>query len=132
MKLKIITQERVVYDDNVDEIYARGIDGEFEILKGHIPIMVALDIGVTRIIKNKESKSFAVMGGILQFKDDECLILTTLAETGEEIDEIRAKEALERNRRRLKEAKARIDSRRVEASIARAKARLKAKLNSDI
>ncbi len=132
MKLKIITQERVVYDDNVDEIYARGIDGEFGILKEHVPIMVALDIGVTRVVKNNEHKSFAVMGGILQFKDDECLILTTLAETGEEIDEIRAKEALERNRRRLKEAKARIDSRRVEASIARAKARLKAKLNSDI
>jgi F-type H+-transporting ATPase subunit epsilon len=129
MKLKIITQERVVFDDEVDEIYSKGVDGEFGILKGHIPIMSALDIGVTRIKKGNQSKSFSVMGGILQFKDDECLILTTLAETGDEIDEMRAREALERARRRRKEADARIDAKRAEAAIARAKARLKAKLN---
>ena len=69
------------------------------------------------------------MGGILQFKDDECLILTTLAESGDEIDEMRAREALERARRKRKDAEARIDAKRAEASIARAKARLKAKLN---
>ncbi len=129
MKLKIITQERVVFDDEVDEIYSKGVDGEFGILEGHIPIMSALDIGVTRIKKGNQSKSFSVMGGILQFKDDECLILTTLAETGDEIDEMRAREALERARRRRKEADARIDAKRAEAAIARAKARLKAKLN---
>ena len=129
MKLKIITQERVVFDDEVDEIYSKGVDGEFGILNGHIPIMSALDIGVTRIKKGNQNKSFSVMGGILQFKDDECLILTTLAETGDEIDEMRAREALERARRRRKEANARIDAKRAEAAIARAKARLKAKLN---
>lgn len=130
MNLKIITQERIVFEGEVDEVYARGIDGEFGILRGHIPVMVALDIGVTRAKLKTETKSFAVMGGILQYKDDECLILTTLAEAGDEIDEIRAKESLERAHRRLNDAKAKIDSKRVEASIARAKARLKAKLNS--
>ena len=69
------------------------------------------------------------MGGILQFKDDECLILTTLAEPGDEIDEMRAREAFERSKRLLLEANARMDSKRIEASMARAKARLKAKLN---
>ena len=129
MKLKIITQERVVFDDEVDEIYSRGVDGEFGILKGHIPMMSALDIGVTKIKKGNQQKSFSVMGGILQFKDDECLILTTLAESGDEIDEMRAREALERARRKRKDAEARIDAKRAEASIARGKARLKAKLN---
>ena len=90
MKLKIITQERVVFDqDNVDEIYTKGIDGEFGILKGHIPVMCALDIGVTRAVIGDVHRSFTTMGGILQFKDDECLILTTLAETDEEIDKDR-------------------------------------------
>ena len=42
MKLKIITQEKVVFDGEVDEIYSRGVDGDFGILKNHIPIMVAL------------------------------------------------------------------------------------------
>lgn len=128
MKLKIITQERVVFDERVDEIYSRGIDGEFGILKGHVPMMTALDIGVTRAKTGDEVKMFTTMGGILQFKDDECLILTTLAEPGEEIDEARAREALERAKRKLREANARMDAKRAEAAIARAEARLKAKL----
>lgn len=129
MKLKIITQERIVFDEEVDEIYSKGVDGEFGILKNHIPMMTALDIGVTKTIKNNTVKMFTTMGGILQFKDDECLILTTMAETGDEIDEVRAKEALERAKKRLKEANARIDAKRAEAAIARAEARLKAKLS---
>ncbi|MBP3846498.1 ATP synthase F1 subunit epsilon [bacterium] len=129
MNLKIITQERVVFDSEVDEIYTKGVDGEFGILKGHVPMMSALDIGVTKIKKDGETKSFTTMGGVLQFKDDECLILTTLAEPGDEIDEMRARESLERGRKLLKEANAKMDSKRIEASIARAKARLKAKLN---
>lgn len=129
MKLKIITQERVVFDDEVDEIYTRATDGEIGILKNHVPIMTSLEIGVTRAKINGNDKFFTTMGGILQFKDDECTILTTVAEQGDEIDELRAKEALERAQKRLKEAKTRIDSKRADAAIARAKARLKAKLN---
>ena len=129
MKLKIITQERVVYDGEVDEIYTRGVDGEFGILKGHQPIMSALDIGITRVVIGQDTKKFTTMGGILQFKDEECLILTTLSETEEEIDEIRARQALEKAQRRLREAGARLDAKRAEAAIARAEARLKAKLS---
>ena len=131
MKLKIITQERVVFDNEVDAVYSKGIDGEFGILKGHIPMMTALDIGVTRAIVGDETKKFTTMGGILQFKDDECLILTTLAESGEEIDEARARDALERAKRRLRNAEARMDAKRAEAAIARAEARLKASLSGE-
>jgi F-type H+-transporting ATPase subunit epsilon len=132
MKLKIITQERVVFDqDNVDEIYTKGVDGEFGILKGHIPVMCALDIGVTKAVMGNATKNFTTMGGILQFKDDECLILTTLAETDDEIDEVRARDALERAKRRLQNAEARMDAKRAEAAIARAEARLKARLSGE-
>lgn len=131
MKLKIITQERVVYDGEVDEIYTRGIDGEFGILKGHVPVMNALDIGVTRAKIGNSTKYFTTMGGILQFKDEECIILTSIAEQGTEIDELRAKEALERAMRDQKEAKTKMDAKRADAAIARAKARLKAKLNEN-
>ncbi|MBQ8458538.1 ATP synthase F1 subunit epsilon [bacterium] len=131
MKLKIITQEKVVFDEEVDAIYTKGIDGEFGILQGHIPVMSALDIGVTRAKIGNSEKKFTTMGGILQFKDEECLILTTLAESGEDIDEARARDALERAKRRLKNAEARIDAKRAEAAIARAEARLKARLSGE-
>ena len=129
MHLKIITHEKVVFDEEVDEIYTKTIDGEIGILKNHVPIMSALDIGVTRALRKGETKSFTTMGGVIQFKDEEALILTPTAESGSEIDVARAKDALKRAKARLAESKARIDAKRAEAAIARAMARLKATLN---
>ena len=129
MHLKIITHEKVVFDEDVDEIYSKGVNGEFGILKGHIPYMTALDIGVTKVIQGKEARYFTTMGGAFQFKDEEALILKECAECGNEIDEIRAREALDRAKARLAEADAKTDAKRAEAAIARAMARLKAKLN---
>lgn len=129
MHLKIITHERVVFDEDVDEIYSKGVNGEFGILKGHIPYMTALDIGVTKVVQDKKTRYFTTMGGAFQFKDEEALILTECAECGNEIDEMRAREALDRAKARLAEADAKTDAKRAEAAIARAMARLKAKLN---
>ncbi len=129
MRLKIITHEKVVFDEDVDEIYTRGVDGEFGILKNHVPVMSALDIGVTKVIQNGRSINFATMGGVLQFKDNECIILTTTAERGDQIDVARAKEALARAKARLEEHQAEVDAKRAEAALARAMVRLKATLN---
>ena len=69
------------------------------------------------------------MGGVFQFKNNEGLILTNTAESGDEIDITRAKAALARAQARLAEADASIDAKRAEAAVARAMARLKATLN---
>ncbi len=130
MHLKIITQEKVVFDEDVDEIYTKTTDGEMGILKNHVPVMAALDIGVTKAVKNNDSKFFTTMGGVFQFKNDEALILTSTAECGDEIDVTRAKEALKRAKERLANKDAQIDAKRAEAALARAMARLKATLNS--
>lgn len=130
MRLKIITHERVVFDEDVDEIYTKAIDGEIGILNNHVPLMAALDVGVTKTVKSGNVKYFTTMGGVLQFKDDEALILTTTAECGEEIDVTRAKEAMARAQARLAEVEAETDAKRAEAAVARAMARLKATLNN--
>lgn len=129
MHLKIITHEKLVFDEDVDEIYTRAMDGEFGILKNHVPIMSALDIGVTKVKQGSSMKFFTTMGGVLQFKDGECTILTTTAESGNDIDVARAEAALRRAKARLEENDAAIDSKRAEAAVARAMARLKATLN---
>ena len=130
MHLKIITHEKVVFDENVDEIYTKTTDGEMGVLKNHVPIMSALDIGVTKAVKDNVPIYFTTMGGVFQYKDDEALILTTTAERGEEIDVARAKEALKRAQARLADSEAEIDAKRAEAAVARAMARLKATLIS--
>ena len=129
MHLKIITHEKVVFDDDVNEIYKKRTDGEIGILKDHIPVMAALDIGVTKAVKEGETMFFTTMGGVLQFKDNEALILTTTAESGDEIDVTRAQEALKRAQARLLDSNAEFDAKRAEAAIARAMARLKSTLN---
>ena len=130
MHLKIITHENVIFDEDVTEIYTKGLAGEFGILRGHEPIMSALDIGVTRIVQDNETKLFTTMGGLFQFKDDEATILTDAGEFGGDIDVTRAKEAKARAEARLSETNASIDAKRAEAALTRAMVRLKAALKN--
>ncbi len=127
LHLKITTNEKVVFDENVKEIYLKGVQGEFGILPNHIPFMTPLDIGVTKVVLNNETKIFTTMGGIFQLKDNNALILTQIAEDAKEIDVQRALEAKERAAERLKEdGSDRVDYHRAEIALAKAMARLKA------
>lgn len=128
MHFKLITHERVIFDEEVDEIYTRGVDGEFGILENHVPVMSALDVGVTKVVQADKVHLFTTMGGIFQFKDNNAILLTDVAETGSDIDVARAKSALERAEARLADKSAQIDAKRAEAALARAKARLKVAL----
>lgn len=129
MHLKLITHDRIVFDEDVNEIYTRGVDGEFGILENHVPIMTALEVGVTKAVQGDKIKLFTTMGGIFQFKDNDAIILTDNAESGSDIDVARAKAAKERAEARLADKSTEIDAKRAEAALARAKARLKVALN---
>ncbi len=129
MKLKIITHERIVFEGEVDELVIQTKSGQMGILKDHIPITTALDIGVTKAIINGKNKYFATMGGIFQFKDNIATILTDVCEDGCEIDVTRASEAKRRAEARLADASAKVNAERAQAALARSLARLKAALN---
>lgn len=86
IKFKLITHEKVIFDGEVDEIYAKGIEGEFGILADHLPFMSALAIGVTKIVNNDEPIYFSTVGGVLQFINNEAVILSEDAENGNDID----------------------------------------------
>jgi len=127
LHLKITTNEKVVYDEDVKEIYLKGSQGEFGILPNHVPFMTTLEIGVTKVVTDSETKFFTTMGGIFQLKDNEALILTQIAEDANEIDVQRAIEAKERAASRLEENDSdKIDYHRAEIALAKAMARLKA------
>lgn len=126
LHLKITTHERIVFDEDVDEISAKGTEGSFGVLPGHIPFMCALDIGVTKVVKDGKPYNFTIMGGIFQLKGDEALILTQVAEKAEEIDVERAIEAKKRAEERLENEEDNLDIQRAEIALARALARLKA------
>lgn len=126
LHLKITTHEKVVFDADVDEIYSKGIQGEFGILPGHIPFMTALDIGVTKVIIDGKPKLFSTMGGIFQLKGNDALILSQTAESADEINVERAAEAKKRAEDRLENEVDTMDVQRAEIALARAIARIKA------
>ncbi len=126
INLKIITHEKELYNDKVDAIYSKSVEGEFGILPDHQPFMAALDIGVTRAENEGKMQSFTTMGGIFQFKDNEALILTDLAESGSDIDVTRAKSAKDRAEARLGSHEVEVDTARAQIALAKAMARLKA------
>ena len=118
MKLKIITHERIVFDNEVDELVIHTTSGLIGILKDHIPITTSLEIGVAKAKIGEKYKYFAVMGGVFQFRDNNAVILTDVCEDSNDIDVTRAKSAKERAEARLAEAKAEIDTKRAEAALA--------------
>lgn len=123
---KLITPEKIVFEDDVEAIYAQGERGSFGILPNHIPFMSSLAVDVAKVIKNGEEKTFSIIGGALQFKNNEAIILTEAAECGSDIDTARAQLAKERAEAKLSTAETQRDIKLANAALARAMARLKA------
>lgn len=96
LRVEIITQDRKLYDDEVDIVNVRGIEGEMGILPQHAPLVTALGFGEVRVRKGGVEESFAVGGGVLQVAHDHVIILADSAEQAEEIDIARAEDARRR------------------------------------
>ncbi len=130
INLKIITQQKVVFEDNVDAFYTTAEDGAIGILPNHTPLICALKVGVTKAISDKNKNDNAVfittMGGILQFKDNQAVILTDLAELGDDIDETRAHAAYERAKAKLAAHAEKNEILRAQFALAKAIARITA------
>ena len=125
--LKVITHEKIIYENDIDELYVQTTEGRIGILKNHIPVICALSVGVTKVVKDKASECIATMGGILQFAHNQATILTDLAEMDCDIDIARAKQARERAEARLKAKEETLDITRAQMALAKAIARISAK-----
>ncbi len=112
MRCQIVTQERLVFEGDVDSIVTRSEMGEMCVLPGHEPLVAVLAIGPLRMRHGDEEDLYAIGGGIIKIDGDGIVILANTAEAAYEIDTIRAEEArrrslesIERNR----EMRARLD-----------------------
>src|SRR5688572_13728318 len=96
MKLKIVTPERLVVEEEVEAVYGKTIDGMIGILPKHVPLVTPLEVGVMSFVKNGQKKPLAVMGGLLSTDGDNVIVLSDAAELSNEIDAVRAQHAKER------------------------------------
>ncbi len=105
MKLNIITPEKIVFSEDVDQVTIPTQDGEITVLPHHIPLVGLLKAGELLIKMGASVIPMAVSGGILQVRVDGVTILADTAERVEEIIEERAEEARKRAEQVLAEKK---------------------------
>lgn len=123
--LEIVTAERTVLSDDVDQINAPGADGRMGILPRHEPLMTTLIPGELTILKNGASTPFAISGGFMEVLPDRVTILADTAERADEIDEERADSARRRAEDLLRERRSEQDMMLAEAQLRRAMIRLR-------
>jgi len=96
IKLELVTPERLLVSEDVDEIIAPGYEGEFGVLPEHTQYLAILSIGVLRYRKGDEVRKVAVGGGFAEVTPDRVVVLADVGEKAEEIDVDRARRAHER------------------------------------
>lgn len=126
MNLKLITPEGVVFEDQVEQIVARGTAGEFAVLPGHEPMVATLGTDVLRFTSRGEEDVAAVLGGLLEVRGNEVTILADVAEMGGDIDDAQAAQAKQRAEAEKTQKTDKLDVYVAEMNIGRAIARIKA------
>ena len=124
--LEILTPEKTVLATQVFSVSAPGVQGGFQVLVDHAPLLSTLEEG--RVIVRAQDgtvMTYATSGGFLEVRDNHVRVLLDTAERTDEIDVERAKAARERAERRLRERAAEIDVPRAEAALRRALNRLR-------
>lgn len=124
LNLEVITPERLVLRESVDEVVVPGLDGELGILPEHTALISQLKTGVLTYRQGTASKQLHVSGGFVEVQADSVAVLSDVAERPEEIDLARAEAARERAEKRLKSQGDDVDFRRAELKMQRAMVRI--------
>jgi len=131
LHISIIAPDRTVWDTNAEEVILPSSTGELGVLRGHAPLLTALDIGVmrVRIDKDKEWTPIVLMGGFAEVENDELTILVNGAEEGSKIDKEQAQKELEEMTLVFNEATS--SKERIEATQNLRKARARVQASAD-
>ncbi|MGH2747561.1 MAG: ATP synthase F1 subunit epsilon [Actinomycetota bacterium] len=108
MDVSIVSPEKKVWAGDADVVVARSPEGEFAVLRGHIPFLAALVPGRVAVVSGDRREEFFVPGGFLEASgppdDYHVIVLADDAESFEDIDLQEARNRLDEARRRTGEA----------------------------
>lgn len=124
--LKIITPDRVFYEEQVSMVEFNTIEGEVGIYKDHIPMTMIIAPGILTITTGEEVSEAALHAGFAEVLPDKVTILAEIIEWPVEIDLARAEESKTRAEERIREHAPGTDMKRAELSLKRAVARIEA------
>ncbi|MGE5378327.1 MAG: ATP synthase F1 subunit epsilon [Bacteroidota bacterium] len=106
IRCEIVSQDRTVFQGDVDIVILPGAAGEMGILPHHAPVLTILKYGVVKIRRQGKEELFAVAGGMAEVQPE---IVTVLADAAENIQEIDITRALAA-RKRAEDALANLQS----------------------
>jgi F-type H+-transporting ATPase subunit epsilon len=126
LNIEIVSPEKNVFQGTAKVLTVPGVEGLFQVLNMHAPMISMFETGVITIEDEKGEKiNFSTRGGVLEVKDNKIVVLADTAEAKGSIDVERAERAMQRAEERLKAGGKGIDRERAKFSIQRAKIRLK-------
>ena len=124
-QLEIVTPEKLVVKEAVEEAQIPGLNGYLGILPGHAPLITELGVGVITYRAGGATKTLSVAWGFAEVLQDKVTILAETVERPDEIDVARAQQAKERAEQLLKSNDPKLDYDRVQDDLRRAETRLK-------
>ena len=123
IQLQIVTPDRLLVREQVDEVEIPGVEGYLGVLPGHTPLLASLAVGEMWYRKGQEKTYLSLAFGFAEVLPDRVTILAQIAERAEDIDPTRAEEARKRAEARLQQARD-IDYERARAALQKALVRL--------
>jgi len=75
MVLEIVTPDSKVFDGEIVSITLPGIEGSFQILNNHAPIVSALGIGKLVVETQSETIDFNLDGGVIEMNNNKVIVL---------------------------------------------------------
>lgn len=103
IRCEIVSQDRTVFEGDVDIVVAPSTSGEMGILPNHAPLLATLSFGILKVRQGSDEQVFTISGGVIEVQPDIVTVLADSAENVVEIDVARAQAAKERAEKFLSE-----------------------------
>ena len=124
LTLEIVTPERSLVSEQVDEVQLPGSEGYFGVLPGHTPLLATLQVGELWYRAGRETHYLAVAFGFAEVLPDRVTVLAQIAERPADIDVPRAEAAKKRAEERIARPQAAIDFERARIAMMKSLIRL--------
>ena len=124
LQLHIVSADRALVNERVDEVEIPGSEGYFGVLPGHTPLLALLGAGELWYRQGQEKHYLAIAFGFAEVQPEQVTILAQIAERPEEIDKARAEAAKKRAEERVAKPTMDLDFERARIALLKALVRL--------
>jgi len=124
LALEIVTPDKAIVKEQVDEVQLPGSEGYLGVLPGHAPLVTSLQVGEMWYRKGQDTKFLALAFGFAEILPDRVTVLAQIAERAEDIDVARAEAAKRRAEERLARPVMDMDSERARLALLKSLIRL--------